>query len=468
MDDRDGHDRMNGTDTLMWRVSDDPLLRSDLTSVWFLDRPPEWRRFWTCCQWAIRRYPVLTRRAVEPRWGVGAALWMPDPDFHLARHVQALRLPAPGTLRQLLDLLEWQAYTGLERDRPPWQALLVSGYQQDKAALIVRHHHSLADGVAATAVFADLFGSPTDGRSAERAPSAIARTTTASRRCYSRAVSQVAADLGAVPRETGRLARSVSAGVRGAVRYPRAAAGRSVRLLRSLEQAGPPFTGSRLLQQRSTVPHYEVVPVPVAELKQAAKSTGVTVTALLLSLLLGALTDYYKHYFCEERSLPVAVPIDLQPTDRPRLGNHVGALRLHGPLTDLPPAARARLVNQRLQQARATVVTELFPVLGGIGSWLPGPLVRTTAAALGRNIDLLVSSLLGPPPTAHAAGAQITGVMAFAPRGGTACNATMITMGEECAVCLNLDPAAFLDPALVADLLERQITCLPALTGARR
>ncbi|WP_235960529.1 wax ester/triacylglycerol synthase domain-containing protein [Actinomadura macrotermitis] len=452
----------------MWRVSDDIHLRSDVISVWLLDREPEWQRFWACCQRAVRRYPVLSCRAVEPRWGLGAAVWMPDPEFQLARHVHALRLAEPGTPRQLLNLLEWQECTGLERDRPPWQALLVGGYQQDKAALVIRHNHSLADGVSAVSVFTDLFGSPSEGRPAAQVPTAITRTTTASRRRYSRAVSQVVVDLGTVPRESGRLARSVSAGVRGALRRPGAAADRSLRLLRSLEQAGPPFRGSRLLRRRNTVPHYEVVPVPVTELKQAAKAVGVSVTALLLSLVLGAFADYHRHFRHDERSLTVAVPVNLQPVDRPRLGNHVGVLRLHGPLTDLSPAERARLVNQRLLRARANVVTELFPALSGIGSWIPGPLVRNATVALSHGIDLMASSFFGPPPASHVAGARVTGAMAFAPRGGIACNATMITMGEECAVCLNLDPAAFLDIALVIDLFEQQLARLPALAERTR
>ena len=58
----------------------------------------------------------------------------------------------------MLRLIEPLAAEGLDRARPPWRFTLVEGVDADGgAALVVRLHHVLTDGVGAVALAAVLF-----------------------------------------------------------------------------------------------------------------------------------------------------------------------------------------------------------------------------------------------------------------------------------------------------------------------
>src|SRR5262249_36112635 len=78
-----------------------------------------------------------------PRWAVEQSF---DLDFHLRR----TRLPQPGTTRQLLEALQPMATTSFDRARPLWEFMLFEGLQGpdgERAALAMKVHHSVTDGV---------------------------------------------------------------------------------------------------------------------------------------------------------------------------------------------------------------------------------------------------------------------------------------------------------------------------------
>src|SRR5437764_1045604 len=89
------------------------------------------------------------QRVVEPALALGTPVWVTAGDFDLSRHVHRIRLPALGTMRQLLEGLQDFAATPLDRDRPLWQALLVEGLADGRAGYVAKSHHSVTDGLGA-------------------------------------------------------------------------------------------------------------------------------------------------------------------------------------------------------------------------------------------------------------------------------------------------------------------------------
>ena len=65
-----------------------------------------------------------------------APRWVIDPDFNLDFHVRRMRVPEPGTLRQVIDLAEVAAQSPLDISRPLWTATLVEGLEGGRAALM--------------------------------------------------------------------------------------------------------------------------------------------------------------------------------------------------------------------------------------------------------------------------------------------------------------------------------------------
>src|SRR5437879_1284908 len=105
LDGRDwgGPPRMNASEALMWRAEGDLRTRSSGLLLELLDSAPDWDRFLAAHDRATRAIPRLRDRVVEPLLPVVPPTWVPDTRFDLAYHVQRIRLPEPGTPRQLLD-----------------------------------------------------------------------------------------------------------------------------------------------------------------------------------------------------------------------------------------------------------------------------------------------------------------------------------------------------------------------------
>ena len=141
---------MNPLETAMWRAeSADPRLRVNVSLLELLDPAPDWDRLLAAHEWASRMVPRMRQRVVEPALALGTPTWVTVGDFDLSRHVHRVRLPAPGSLRQLLDVVQEFAAAPFDRDRPLWESLLVEGLADGRAGYAVKSHHSVTDGLGA-------------------------------------------------------------------------------------------------------------------------------------------------------------------------------------------------------------------------------------------------------------------------------------------------------------------------------
>jgi hypothetical protein len=131
----------------MWRSERHPRLSSTITAVELLATAPEWKRLVAAHEWGTRLVPRFRQRVVEPTLPIGPPFWANDADFDLAYHLRRVELPAPGTVRQLLDLAQSLAIAPFDRTRPLWEGTLVEGVEGGRAAYILKLHHSLTDGL---------------------------------------------------------------------------------------------------------------------------------------------------------------------------------------------------------------------------------------------------------------------------------------------------------------------------------
>ena len=139
--------QMSPLESLMWRTELNPRLRSTGMLLEVLDGPPERERLITAHEWATRLLTRLRKRVVEDPLGLAAPRWVIDRDFDLAYHLRFIRLPEPGSMQQVLDLAQVMAMAPFERARPLWEAMLVEGLADGRAAYVLKLHHSLADGM---------------------------------------------------------------------------------------------------------------------------------------------------------------------------------------------------------------------------------------------------------------------------------------------------------------------------------
>ena len=97
--------RLSASDTVLWDLDRDPVLRSTITAVALLDRAPDWGRLRTRIDRASQLIPRMRQRVGPAPFGIGAPRWVDDGDFDLDHHLRRVRVPLPGRLRDVLDLV---------------------------------------------------------------------------------------------------------------------------------------------------------------------------------------------------------------------------------------------------------------------------------------------------------------------------------------------------------------------------
>src|SRR3546814_5776963 len=73
-------------------------------------------------------------------------------DLDLDYHVRYPALPAPGSMDQLMKLVERLHSRLLDRTRPLWECYYIEGLENNQVALYFKIHHSCVDGVAAMSI----------------------------------------------------------------------------------------------------------------------------------------------------------------------------------------------------------------------------------------------------------------------------------------------------------------------------
>jgi diacylglycerol O-acyltransferase / wax synthase len=76
----------------------------------------------------------------------GMPSWQEVDDIDASHHVRHLALPAPGSNRQLHELIADLHAPMLERHRPGWKLYVIDGLEGDRFALYHKCHHALVDG----------------------------------------------------------------------------------------------------------------------------------------------------------------------------------------------------------------------------------------------------------------------------------------------------------------------------------
>ncbi|MEU7158483.1 wax ester/triacylglycerol synthase domain-containing protein [Streptomyces chrestomyceticus] len=450
---------MNGGDAWMWRVSRDPRLPMNVVAIYVLASAPDWERVRRCFKWCLERVPRLRQRVLEFATETGPATWSPDPEFRLDDHLRRIRLPGPGDRRQLLHAVEWWAGQDLDRTRAPWEAILVEGYKGDKAALILKWHHCFADGIGIVQMLRRLLPSTPEARQDEERPFEFEAMARAHHPSLTGLNQHLQAMATAIAQETGRAAQYFFGKAQTLMQDPTPAACRPPDIAWPAGQYKL-LPGSALLRRRGLGRRFETVEVPGSALRRAAERTGTSTAAVFVAAVLGACQKYHRHFNATAENLSTAMPVNLRDFGHRGPGNHIGVMLLRGAFGDIDPAARVRAVHELIKRERNDLVEEVIPLVSAMACWIPGIALRMSAYDMLSKIDLWVSSVPGYSRPCYIAGAEFVEDMTFAPRAGSACNATMVSHGDTSCVALNIDPAAFTDPSRFHQLVQEEFTAI--------
>ena len=131
----------------MWNLEKDPHLSSSIANVTLLDQAARSRAAaQPRSSGPSVQVPRLRQRVVPALGRLAPPEWRDEPDFDLDYHLRWAALPAPGSMRQLLDLTATFVGTPFDRTRPLWEFLVIEGLEDGRAAMIQKLHHAIADG----------------------------------------------------------------------------------------------------------------------------------------------------------------------------------------------------------------------------------------------------------------------------------------------------------------------------------
>lgn len=453
MDHRPVSRRLSASDSLLWRIEADPVLRSPILVVGLLDRSPTEDGVVAMIERAAAVLPQLRQRITPPPLGVGRPRWQ-DGHSSLAHHLRRVRAPGGG-IEAVLAVAEPDAVAAFDPARPPWTLTIVDGLDDGRAAIVLRFHHALTDGVGGIAIADLLFDRAR--RPARAVPIAPDATTgpAESRRLDPAAV--VSGGLG-VARQVVAVATHPVTTLTAAARLGRSTA-------RMLAPAPP---GSPELAERSLDRWLAVTERPLAALRRAADATGGTVNDVLLAAVAGALASYHR---AQGRPIPavrVTMPISIRRPDDRMGGNRFVPARFSLPVDDPDPRARVKIAGAIARSWRGEAAIGATDLLATGLNLLPRPVVSRLFGSMLRSIDVDVTNVPGLGRRAFVGGARIRRLWAFAPPTGAALSITLVSHDRTCCIGLACDRRAVADPELLETCLDDALSEVVALGRAPR
>jgi WS/DGAT/MGAT family acyltransferase len=462
VDDRAFPSRLSASDSLMWRIESDPVLRSPILVVGLLDRSPPPDRLEAAVERAAAALPRLRQRIVPPPLGVGRPRWEDAGEPSLAHHVRRVRA-AGDDLDSVLEVAQPDAVTAFDPARPPWALTTVDGLAGGRAAFVLRFHHAITDGVGGIEIAHLLFDrtrNPRGAATTTRSPATAGTGDNPSLPWVARAAAGGAA----------RLARAAV----DAARRPGDALVTPVRMGRSAARLiSPSGGGSPELAGRSLDRWLAATERPLERVRAAARATGGTVNDVLLAAVAGALSSYHREQGRPVPAVRVTMPISIRRPDDHIGGNRFVPARFTLPVDDPDPRARVQIAGAIVRGWRAEPALGASNLIAAGLNLLPQSVVTRLFGDMLRSIDVDVVDVPGLDRPAYLGGARLDRLWAFAPPTGAALSITLVSHGATACVGLACDRLAVTDPELMATCLDRALDELISLgrsqaTAARR
>lgn len=418
-------ERISSVDTA-WLRMDRPTNLMMIVGVMMFDAPLPFERLQRTIESRLLAYRRFRQKAVQEATG---SFWEDDDLFNLEFHLQRTALPAPGGKRELQHYVAELAASPLDPSKPLWHFQLVENFDGG-SALIVRIHHSIADGIALTGVMMDLTDETPDA--ADPAPRA---------RRPRRTVDAVDDDDSLWSPIVQPLSEAVAASfeVSGAIwsKYIKpalnadrildyakiggAVAGELAYLATMADDSVTRFKGKPGVSKRVAWSE----PLPLAEIKAAGKVLGCSVNDLLLSSVAGALRGYLldKGESADGVDIRALVPVNLRPPERhsnpdKRLGNRFGLVTLLLPVGMENPLARLFQVRQRMERLKGSYQAPVTLGILGVVGMAPRVVQQQILDMLAAKATAVMTNVPGPQQPRYLAGARLKQMMFWVPQSG--------------------------------------------------
>jgi len=448
------------SDAFAWHMERDPMLRSTIVAVAVLDAAPDWDIWVDRMERATRLTPPFRQCLVEAPLRLTTPRWTPDPDFDLSWHLRRIEAPAPKTLDTVLDFARTTGMTAFDPARPLWEFTLVEGLDGGGAAIVMKLHHSLTDGIGGIELAGHVVDLQPEPSRQGPLPAVPAGTSPGPLGLIREALQLNAAKTAELARN--RLVRLPS-DISGAVRDPRGAVDNALETARSIYRFVAPVTTtlSPVMTERRLSWHYDTLDVPLGDLKRAARTAGGTLNDGFVAGIAGGLRLYHERHGATVDALRLTMPISIRKADDPAGGNRVTLVRLAVPVGIADPAARILAIGRLCADSRSERAIPYSNAIAGVLNLLP----NAVTGGMLKHVDFLASNVPGFSDPIWIGGARLLAFFPFGPTLGSAANITLMSYEDTCHIGVNTDTGAVPDPRLFLESLRDGFEEVLALGG---
>ena len=337
---------------------------------------------------------------------LGAPRWVDDTNLDISHHVRRAALPRPGDDAALFRWVAEVMERRLDRDRPLWECWIVDGLAHNRWAILMKVHHCIADGIAATHMLARLCDDGGGGTFATeiRAAHEPAR---GGLRLPALTLNPIDWIAGAWRTSLGVTTAAAQA-LQGAAEI---ASG----LLR-------PAAASSLTGPVTTMRRYATVEVSLDDVARVCDRFEVTINDVALA----AITDSFRTMLIrrgeqpQRSSLRTLVPVSVRSNDgADKTDNRVSVMLPYLPVEKADPVQQLRTVHARLTKAKVSGQRQAGNIFVSAANAIPFPFTAWTVRALTRlpqrGVVTLATNVPGPRKRLRVMGREVIRLLPIPP-----------------------------------------------------
>lgn len=362
--------------------------------------------------------PLLRKRIAPVPFGMDHPMVFNDPDFDIENHVHRITIPAPGTRRELAEVVGDVSSRPIDRSLPLWEMWVVEGAEDGTVSLVTKIQHSMIDGVTGADLMSKLLDLEPDASDPEHddfepeaAPS----------------------DAELVTQSLTGFAVNPARGAKAFTRTARSLAGIAGTLVGWDPTEGPgpalPFMAPRTQFTAAITPHRSIAfgQAQLDDMRFIKSTFGVKVNDVVLA----AVTRTLRYWLDDHDGLPqgplvCSVPVSVHGAgDEAAAGtNQVSAMFVRLPVHLEDPVQQLMAVHDDTQSSKVMSNAIGADLLRDLTQFAP-PAVFNQAVRLYSSTrladrhrpihNLVVSNVPGPPVPLYCAGARVVAVYPFGP-----------------------------------------------------
>lgn len=384
--------------------------------------------------------------------------WADDPNLDISHHVRRASLPRPGDDAALFRWAAEVMERRLDRDRPLWECWIVDGLPYNRWAILVKMHHCIADGIAATNMLARLCDDAGGGTFATKIRAAKEEPTRAGLRLPALTLDPIDWITGAWHTSVG-LATIAAQAVQGAIEI----------VTGIICPTESPLNGPVTTMRR-----YSAVEVSLEEVMRVCKRFEVTVNDVALA----AITDSFRTMLIcrgeepKRNSLRTLVPVSVRSNDAAdKTDNRVSVMLSYLPVEKADLVQQLQTVHRRLTRAKGSGQRQAGSVFVSAANAIPFPLTAWTVRALTRlpqrGVVTLATNVPGPRRRQRFMGREVIRLLPIPPIAlQLRIVIAILSYAEHLTFGITADYDAAPDVDELASGIERAVTQLATISKA--